>query len=563
MKTRIENFTNAWIASLLLTVTCLTGCESPAGPSPDTDDPGVAAKPVSLQLSESSIDFGQVPMTNEATYTINVVNVGAEHAELTGFEITEGSVASFVSVDKDPMILAAGESRDISFKFTPSSVATFNAIAKIQTPDGKQTWKVDLTGQSTPCFYLEQAAVSFLETTPACGFKTLTNKLFNKCNYMIHVNTAGISSNSPYAAFEVTPELRAGTIQPGTEIELTVKFDPSTLGDYLETWTLRSHPIQVGGVAESVQFDLRAKSSATISQTDSFTISQADMFMSSRHPGNLPYQLDFLIVLDTRAQAMSTLFAIQMGTLLTQLANDGYDLHVGFLAPYRAQFQCQPGSTRIGGALWPTDNSSPRILTPSMQDFSSLVYSRLTTIDRCTNYTDAHHGLEAATYALSSVGTLDTDQFIRSDAKLILMFLSPWNDLGRESPQAHANQIRLSKPNSDLISAFSATDINGPYALGSRYRDTVSALGGLNQPIDQLDIATLKTFVTQNSAPVTTTTNTKIQLTHSPIASSIVVQVNDAVNTSWTYDGAINSVIFSSPLTAGATVEVQYDVGCE
>ncbi len=561
MKARSRNYASAWLASIFVAAISLTGCDNTAVPdSNDPSSPAVTAGPAKLQLSQSSIDFGQIPMTDEVIYTINVVNTGSEFAELTGFEIAEGSIASFVSVDTDPWILDAGESKEFSFKFVPSSVATFNAIAKIHTQDGKQTWKVDLTGQATPCFYLEQAKVDFLEAMPACGLKTQNNKLFNKCNYPIQVNIAGTSTHSSHAAFEVIPDLRGSTIQPDSEIELTVKFDPSQLGDYRETWTLRTHPLQAGGVAETVQFDLNAKSVATSSHTDSITVSPTDLFTSSvqSNPSN---QLDILILLDTTAQPMTSLFGIQMQTLFTQLADDGYDLRVGFLAPYLPQYECesQPGSINIGGALWPTDGSSPRILTPTLQNFSELIYSRLTTRDDCFSYryTDGTHGLESATYALSSLGAAGMDNFVRTDAKLILMFLATSRDRGSDSPEAHAAQIRLTKSDPNLISAFSAVCVR----CSNRYHATVTALGGLNQPLLQLDIVALKSFITQS--PTSTITHTKVRLTRVPVHSNFDVEINGTVNTSWTYDATSNSVVFPSALSVGTSVQVQYNVGCE
>ncbi len=551
MKIRSLGRTGVWLAPLFLAIFGLVGCDGSA--APDVSGPGVVEGPASLQLSQASVDFGQVPVTNEATYTISVVNAGAEYAELTGFDIEEGSIVSFVSLDKDPLILAPGESRDFSFKFMPSSVAVFSAVAKIHTQNGKQTWKVDLTGEATPCFYLDQSAINFLETTPACGVKIQKNKLSNKCNYPIQVNTVGVSSASTQAVFEVTPELRGGTIEPGSEVELTVRFDPSILGDFRESWTLRTQPLQVGGVFETLHFDLSAKSSVSITQTDSFTVAP--------QPGT-KVPLDILIVLDSVQTPMSTLFGLQIQELVSQLVNDGYDLRIGFLAPYQPGYQCQLGSTKVGGALWPTDNSSPRILTPLIPNFSELLYSRLTSRDNCTNYGGGSQvGLEAVSYALSPNGAAGMDQFVRTHAKLILMFFSYYNDQGWDSPEAHAAQYRLAKSGPDLITALSATRFDSySYYDGERYRQAVTALGGLNQSLGQVDIGAFKAHITQNT--LLSASGTRVQLTRPPIASSITVLINGAIDSSWTYDAITNSVVFPTSYSAGSSIQVMYNVGC-
>src|ERR1700728_3757044 len=101
-------------AVALLAILVTSGCVGAAGKSPNA----VAATGPSIEISPSTVSFGDLAVTQSATKTLTVTNNGTEELTVSGISVT-GTCFS-ASARQLPMSLRSGQSASISAVFQPN-----------------------------------------------------------------------------------------------------------------------------------------------------------------------------------------------------------------------------------------------------------------------------------------------------------------------------------------------------------------------------------------------------------------------------------------------------------
>jgi hypothetical protein len=236
-----------------------------------------------------------------------------------------------------------------------------------------------------------------------------------------------------------------------------------------------------------------------------------------------------------------------------------------------------PGGARGGeaGRFFPVDGSQPRILTNKTPDLASVLQKNVN-VGQCAA---VEQGFEAVRRALSPplVNGVDDPRtpqkndgnagFLRDEAALVVVFMGDEDDHSPDSVDTYVRFLQTRKgeyqPQRMTIYAIAPTTAAGcptSGGAGTRYAEAATRTGGEVLSVCAADYAPLlravanKAFSAQDRFP----------LSGQPDAGSIAVKVNGApVTSGWSYDGATNSVVFSSAPAPGAKVEIYYRRACK
>jgi hypothetical protein len=155
--------------------------------------------------------------------------------------------------------------------------------------------------------------------------------------------------------------------------------------------------------------------------------------------------------------------------------------------------------------------------------------------------------------------------FLRDEAALVVVFVGDEDD---HSPDSVATYVRFFQskkgefqPQRMTIYAIAPTGAACSTAggAGTRYAEAAARTGGEVVSVCAPDYAPLlrnvanKAFAPQDRFP----------LSELPIPGSVAVRVNGAPVTGWSYDAALNSVVFSPGPAPGARVEISYRRACQ
>ena len=150
--------------------------------------------------------------------------------------------------------------------------------------------------------------------------------------------------------------------------------------------------------------------------------------------------------------------------------------------------------------------------------------------------------------------------FLRTDAKLVVIYLSDENDISVTTPSAMASRLWSLKSSDALAVAHAvAGDVpggctsNGGAQAGTDYFNLVNLMGGTYLSICAEDWGTPMEELARESLA-----RNAFLLADKPIVSSISVEVDGVISVDWTYDAAMNAVVFSVLPRDGAFIDVRY-----
>ncbi|MCI0670854.1 MAG: choice-of-anchor D domain-containing protein [Myxococcaceae bacterium] len=524
--------------------------------------------PCQYRVDPATLPVGRVQVGSTVTLGVALTNVGTEDCFVSRMGLASGSDPAFSTDGFQGGVLAPGARSLLAVRFSPGAMGS--ASGRVEGAVNHPTqgrFTVPVSGEGVQaCLTLEPGTVEFGIVKRSCGERLREVRALNRCNAEVTISAAmfELATSGDLRAAEA-PNLPY-TLDPGDEETFTLGYAPTDEGE--DTAAFRVTSPEQG----TLTVGLHGSGLDTPSQSDRFVQVVLD-------------QVDVLLVIDNSAsmgeeqQNLGQNFA----AFLSAAQSGGVDYHIGVtttgINESSAGAHACAGGVAGGeaGRLFPADNSSPRIITPSTPN-AAAVFAYNTNVGVCPQI---ERGLEAAYRALSpplvdSVDAPGTPQvndgnagFLRPDARLALVFVTDEEDLSPNSVSFYATFLRGLKGNDPNLLSISA--IIGPPNLstcptaassGSRYLALAQATGGAVESICTADWArSLKKL-----SDATFSLKTKFPLSQTPVdPAQISVRVDGApVTSGWVYDRVNNSIEFvaGSLPPAGVMVEVSYPLGC-
>lgn len=264
--------------------------------------------------------------------------------------------------------------------------------------------------------------------------------------------------------------------------------------------------------------------------------------------------------------AVDILFVVDnsgsMGSNQTNLQNN-FDAFIAVFTSAGADFQ-------IG--IITTDSSSfvGSVINPATPD---PVTEFNTQIDSIGTHGSAHE--KGLWYAYESTTTGDASSFMRSDARLVVVYVSDEADWSHQTygsggsatmgPMDYSASLQSLKTSHDLIVAHavagdspSGCTANGGAQFGDGYYDVVTDLAGTFMSICATDWSVTMDTLARDSISILSW-----PLSDTPIEETISIQVEGVPNSNWTYDAASNSVTFTVAPAEASTIDITYAVWAE
>lgn len=525
--------------------------------------------PCAYTVTPTTLNFGLVAMGAEMTLGFSIKNNGTDSCMVTGLDLASGTDNEFSTAAVDAVELLPGTSVSLPIKFKATTVGNFSGMAEAwvnNSSSGHIT--VALAAKAVQgCFALQPSSVDFGIKKLSCGPRTRSILGFNNCSAAVTLTSAALTQQTSSEFTIVNAPTLPTTIAPGQNVVFTVNYAPVDEG--MDFAALAVNAGQNGLNTASVM-------GSSLNREDN-----TDTFLQEGQQ-----KVDVLFVIDNSGSMMEEQQALgsNFQAFLSAAQLQGIDYHIGVtttgIETSPGGWSVCPGGAEGGeaGRLFPADNSSPRIITPSTPN-ASAVFATNTNVGWC-HWNE--QGLEGAYRALSQpiVNNLDDPRsttlandgnlgFLRSEAKLAIIFLSDEEDFSTQPVNFYETFFRAVKGNNPALLTVSA--IVGPQALstcptasssGTRYIQLAQNTGGIVESICTQNWAgSLNNLSANTFGP-----KRHFVLSETPSdPTGIVVKINGSpVTTGWTYDGATNTVVFEANAApaAGARVEVTYPLGC-
>lgn len=179
-----------------------------------------------LQVTPSSVQFGNVPLGNEYSQSIEVKAISA--SSVTVRSITVAGQSFTFAGPKLPRTLAPGQSISLTAEFRPGSVGSKSGTISVVTNAPESGLRIPVTGAGV------RATVALTATPASLAFGSVGKGTVKTQNLSLKStgNTAANISRISVLGKEFT--LSKGgdgvILKPGQSLDLTVTFDPSQNG---------------------------------------------------------------------------------------------------------------------------------------------------------------------------------------------------------------------------------------------------------------------------------------------------------------------------------------------
>ncbi|HEX4384602.1 MAG TPA: choice-of-anchor D domain-containing protein, partial [Myxococcales bacterium] len=553
------------------TSTATLSIDSNDGLTPHIDVPlaalGRQLLPCTLNITPSApVDFGTTPLFQTSIQGFELNNTTNDDCIVGDPVLVNDSGNAFVwpgNVVPEGRTLPPGGRMSVRLGFAPQAAQTFSGSVTFYLSNrNQQSMTVPVRGTGDAgCFFLTPATADFGPNTAGCAIPQETVFAVNHCSGPVTV-TAINDTGGPFSASATVPF----TVQPQTNLPISITYNPPGPGD------------DVGAVWVTTSLGTQPRAGLTGGSQAATTV--VDQFTQSTP------KVDLLIVIDNSSSMVEEQAALQqsLDTLWNRIALANADFHIAVttsgMTPYTAGFSQCPGGADGGeaGRFFPADNSRPRILTPQTPNVKQALFSN---IDVGTCHWDERF-LDPVIAALTpplitstkAPGTpLPNDGnagFLRDDARLALLAVSDSDDdadVTNPPPVAdYVQKLSAIKHGAlDLVS-FSGivplTACNTIEQVGTRYQEIARQLKGNTYDICQLsnfnallDNALGNLLQPLSSFPLSA---------HPRDAAAIVVTVNGAATSSFSYDAGSNRIVFPANAipAPGSTITAKYETGC-
>jgi Abnormal spindle-like microcephaly-assoc'd, ASPM-SPD-2-Hydin/Flagellar-associated PapD-like len=384
--------------------------------------------PCQYRVDPTGLPFGRVQVGSTVALGVALTNVGTDDCFVSRVQLTSDSDPSFSTDALQGGALAPGAKKVFSVRFSPAGMGS--ASGRLQGEVNHPThglFTVPLSGEGVQaCLTLEPGTVDFGTVKRSCGEREREVMARNRCNVPVTISSAVFDvATSDELGADDEPDLPL-TLIPGEEQAFTLTYEPTDEGE--DTAAFRVTSLEQG----TLTVGLRGNGLDTPIQSDRFVQVMLD-------------QVDVLFVIDNsltmmeEQQSLGQNFAAFMSAALS----GGIDYHIGVTTTGINRSSEDPPLVCAGGVgggeagrLFPADNSSPRIITPSTPN-AAAVFAYNTTVGNCPQ---VERGFDAAYRALSPplVDSVDDPRtslandgnagFLRPDARLAIVFVSDEDD---------------------------------------------------------------------------------------------------------------------------------------
>jgi hypothetical protein len=520
-------------------------------------------------LPGNPVEFGAAKTFDQTVQGFELVNEGQEDCIFGDPEIVAGGPAFYWPGNVAPAgrQVKPGARMSVRVAFNPEAERDYTGqVAFYMSNKAQQTVLVDLHGKGDGgCFFITPGAVDFGGTQLGCSIANQSAFLTNQCAGPVTVTDVHLTQG-PFSIVGMPP--LPFTVQRNQQIPVTMAYDTSTLGDdvasLLVTASTRPDPYQVGVLGGVLQAD---------DVTDQFDQSTP--------------KVDMLIVIDnsgSMAEEQRAL-AANLDHLWNRIALANADFHIAIttsgMQPYTSGFTQCPGGAQGGesGRFFPVDSSHPRLLTPATPNVRGALFAN-TAVGTC--HWDERF-LEPAVAALTPPLSTSTKApgtpwpadgnagFLRDDARLALLAVTDADDANDEvNPHPvseYVAQIAAVKHGAlDLVSFAGIVPL--------RFCSTVEGVATRFQEISQqlhgnlYDICDLSNFgaLLDNALGGLLLPLSSFPLSATPRdPQAIVVTVDGAAVTTWTYEKATNRIVFPPTVvpTPGSHITASYKAACK
>ncbi|MFL5367772.1 MAG: choice-of-anchor D domain-containing protein [Myxococcales bacterium] len=520
-------------------------------------------------LPNNPVDFGVAKLFDQTVQGFELVNDGPDDCIFGDPEIISGGPAFYWPGNVAPVgrQIAPGGRMSVRVAFNPEAEVQYTGqVAFYMSNKALQTVLVDLRGTGDGgCFFITPGAVDFGGTQLGCNIANQSAFLTNQCKGPVTVTDVKLTPG--HFAIVAMPQLPF-TVGRNQQVPVTMAYDTSTIGDDVAalqvTASTRPDPYQVGVLGGVLQ------TTNVVDQWDQST-PKVDLLMVIDNSGSMAEEQRAL--------------AANLDHLWNRIALANADFHIAItstgMQAYTSGFtQCSGGASGgEAGRFFPVDGSRPRLLTPSTPNVRSALFAN-TAVGTC--HWDERF-LEPAVAALTPPLSTSTKApgtpfpadgnagFLRDDARLAILAVSDADDANDEvSPRPvseYVARIAATKHGAlDLVSFAGIVPLrlcSTAEGVGVRFKEIADAFHG-----NLYDVCDLSNFgaLLDNALGGLLLPLTSFQLSAMPRdPQAIVVTVNGAVVTTWSYDAPNNRIVFpaSAVPPAGSHITATYQAACK
>lgn len=197
---------------------------------------GSAGGPI-VALSTPRIEFGRVAVGQNGTGTLTVRNTGTAALAITAQRIDGGDSAQFAITETCIASIAAGQSDDVTVRFTPAGRGAKAARLVFATNAGEASAELTGTGLA-PALSVSASTLDFGDVNPGSSLmKTLT--VTNTGNAVLAISSQAISGSNA-SEFSIQKQ-SAASIDSGGSQTVELRFAPASLGGKTATFTIASN----------------------------------------------------------------------------------------------------------------------------------------------------------------------------------------------------------------------------------------------------------------------------------------------------------------------------------
>ncbi len=524
--------------------------------------------PCQLAVTPMGLNFGTVPPRRGAVLGVKVENLGSDLCPVKNIRLQDdgGGVFSLPGGELDGLILYPGNwfAFQVAFAAPASGGSFLGALQLEQADPANPLLLVPMQAHSQEaCLVPTPRYVDFGLGRRDCPPAPRQVNYVNACPGPLTVSGVRLGAGTTDSEFSLldAPNPLPITLQPGEAFTADVAYFAQVNGMNLSPLYVDSSDLP-----QPLLVPLVGESSKRVDKTDTFI--QQD-----------GAKVDVLFVVDNTASMVEEQprFTNALPAFVSAALEKSVDLHVAVTTTgITSESDMCPGGARGGeaGRLFPVNGSSQRILTHQTPDLASRLQANAQ-VGLCAS---VEQGFEAVRRAISEplVSRADDPRtpqpndgnagFLRDEAALVVVFVGDEDDHSPDSVDTYVRYFQSKKgefqPQRMTIYAIAPTGAACSTAggAGTRYAEAAARTGGEVVSVCATDYAPLL----RNVANKAFSPQDRFPLSELPDPGSVVVRINGApAPAGWRYDGATNSVIFTTSPAAGARVEVAYRRACQ
>ena len=465
---------------------------------------------------------------------ISISNIGSGTLTLYGASLVDGdstfSLSNLLTNSLEP-----GQSTEIYATYDPGTYETNSDIASILSDDDDEyNTLVPLDGSGdAPVIKITPEYYDFGSVYLGCDDE-LEVLIENVGNTDLEISDVEYFASVPVdfslEDYESNYGILPWIISPGDIIELDVQYIPLDIYDdaaYIEVTS--SDPLN------------------PIVKSDHDGLGDYESYVTDNFEQDGLAITDILFVIDNSGSMGSnqTNFKNNFDSFINVFSAAGVDYQIAFITTDNENF--------VNGAIVTSASTDP---VGEVNDIVDSIGTWGNAYERGLYYS------YLATQPGADAGIGST--FLRTDARLVVIYVSDEPDYSSSlvSTSDVSSHLAGLKASSSMVTAHavagdypSGCSSNGGASFGDGYYDVVNDLGGTFVSICASDFGVQMDTLARESMALLS-----FPLSGDPIVDTIEVFVDGVASTDWTYDSALNAIIFNVAPTDGSLIDASYAV---